>query len=151
MSWHCVLSSGVKQWLHVLHPIQPLEPSSFRNLSILFSFYLPSSLLLSAHFSSPLPTPSFHFSATVSSLSIIVYLHSVHFPLSLMALRWAVFLVRNCNEDWNTISWMATVSFHPPTSAAAEWSMSLLLFCLSCLSLLMCQLVSKQILLMSPG
>lgn len=78
---------------------------------------LPSHLIphpvLFAPFLSSFLSP--HFSALVWSLSIIVYLHSVHFLPSLMALRWGVFLVRHCNEDWNTISWTATVSFlhHP--------------------------------------
>lgn len=72
------------------------------NQPVLFSFLSPFT---------PVLCLSLHFSVLVSSHSIIVYLHSVHFLPSLMALRWGVFLVRNCNEDWNTISWMATVSF----------------------------------------
>lgn len=83
-------------------------------LFCLLSFPLISSPILSSPLSSSLIL-SPHFSAMASSLSIIIYLHSVHFLPSLMVLRWGVFLVRNCNEDWNTISWMATVSFlhHP--------------------------------------
>lgn len=79
------------------------------SLSSILSHFISHPLLPSSQTLSPL------FSVLVSSFSIIVYLHSVHFLPSLMALRWGVFLVRHCNEDWNTISTMATVIFlhHP--------------------------------------
>lgn len=86
--------------------IHPSEP--FLSLPLVLSSHLIPHLLV-------FPNPFSSFFGPVSSLSIIVYLHSVHFLPSLMALRWGVLLVRNCNEDWNTISWLATVSFlhHP--------------------------------------
>lgn len=97
--------------------VHPSEPSSFcsSHPSFIFSFHLMSHPLPSAPLFSSFLTLSLHFVSLIPSLSIIVYLHSVHFLPSLMALRWGVFLVRHCNEDWNTISWMATVSFlhHP--------------------------------------
>lgn len=133
-TWHvpqCHVSVCFFKWSQIVNacPAPPLYPHpplraililSFSSpLSFIFSSHLithPSHPLLSAHFFSSSLDLSPHFSALLSSLSIIIYLHSVHFLPSLMALRWGVFLVRNCNEDWNTISWIATVSFlhHPP-------------------------------------
>lgn len=96
-------------------PLHPCQPSPFCPFYFPFilSSHFPScsSFSHSGHFFPSSLTFSAHFSALVSSLSIIIYLHSVHFLPSLIGLRWGVFLVRNCNEDWNTISWMATVSF----------------------------------------
>lgn len=122
------------------HPhFVPLSPLSYLS-SHFISHPLSSSLTLSPH-----------SAAMISSLSIIVYLHSVHFLPSLMALRWGVFLVRNCNEDWNTISWMATVSFlhHSPLLQSDRC-------CCCCFALPVCSYwcVSsslKQILLMTSS
>lgn len=123
------------------HPhFVPLSPLSYLS-SHFISHPLSSSLTLSPH-----------SSAMISSLSIIVYLHSVHFLPSLMALRWGVFLVRNCNEDWNTISWMATVSFlHHPLLLQSDRCCCCCCFALPVCSYWCVSSSLKQILLMTSS